>query len=165
MWFGLTIGFTGLLQLLTASNSNIPWIYKVYNWLQDTLYVFSVSCLHNSTGKCFQWLTPLLWVPELPPWLSHRSSQLTPQQLVHSRQDSLQSSAPIKKAVSLQTEPVKVKVTLRLTVTQSYVLVSSPNLGHLTRVFFSVTVLSFWGALSDERSGVSCVSLCHWSLL
>jgi hypothetical protein len=33
------------------------------------------------------------------------------------------------------------------------------------RFFFSkVTVLSFWGALSDERSGLSCVSLCHWSL-
>jgi hypothetical protein len=59
---------------------------------------------------------------------------------------------------------VKVKVTLRLTVSQ-YVLVSSPNLGHLTRFFFlfflKVTVLSFWGALSDERSGLSCVSLCH----
>jgi hypothetical protein len=48
-----------------------------------------------------------------------------------------------------------------------YVLVSSPNLGHLTRDFsplLKVTVLSFWGSLSDERSGLSCVSLCHWSL-
>jgi hypothetical protein len=46
---------------------------------------------------------------------------------------------------------VKVKVTLRLTVSQ-YVFVSSPNLGHLTRIFFplKVTVLSFRGALSDE---------------
>jgi hypothetical protein len=53
----------------------------------------------------------------------------------------------------------QVKVTLRLTVGQ-YVLVSSPNLGYMTRIFFSlkVTVLSFWGALSDERSGLSCVS-------
>jgi hypothetical protein len=30
--------------------------------------------------------------------------------------------------------------------------------------FFKVTVLSFGGALSDERLGLSCVSLCHWSL-
>jgi hypothetical protein len=30
--------------------------------------------------------------------------------------------------------------------------------------FFIVTVLSFWSALSDERLGLSCVSLCHWSL-
>jgi hypothetical protein len=60
----------------------------------------------------------------------------------------------------------QVKVTLRLTVSQ-YVLVTSPNLGHLTRISpppLRVTVLSFWGALSDERSGLSCVSLCHWVL-
>jgi hypothetical protein len=34
-------------------------------------------------------------------------------------------------------------------------------------IFFfkvKVTVLYFWGALSDERSGLSCISLCHWSL-
>jgi hypothetical protein len=51
---------------------------------------------------------------------------------------------------------VKVKVTLRQTVSQ-YVLVSSPNIGHLTIIFFSlkVPVLSFWSALSDERSGLS----------
>jgi hypothetical protein len=46
-----------------------------------------------------------------------------------------------------------------------YVLVSSPNLGLLTRVFFSKLLpCLFWGALSDERSGLSCVSLCHCSL-
>jgi hypothetical protein len=43
-----------------------------------------------------------------------------------------------------------------------YVLVSNPNLGLSTRdFFFKITVLSFGGALSDERSGLSCVSLCH----
>jgi hypothetical protein len=48
-----------------------------------------------------------------------------------------------------------------------YVLVSSPNLGLLTRDFFfqSNCLVFFGGALSDERSGLSCVSLCHWSLL
>jgi hypothetical protein len=40
------------------------------------------------------------------------------------------------------------------------------NLGLLTKVFFfKVTVLSFGGALSDERSGLSFVSLCEYSLV
>jgi hypothetical protein len=58
---------------------------------------------------------------------------------------------------------VKVKVTLRLTVSQSVCLGVEPNLGLLTRdfsfSFFSITVLSLWGALSDERSGLYFVSL------
>jgi hypothetical protein len=60
----------------------------------------------------------------------------------------------------------QVKATLRLTVSQSVCLGVEPNLGLLTRDFFlpKVTVLSFWIALSDERSGLSCVSLCHCSL-
>jgi hypothetical protein len=46
-----------------------------------------------------------------------------------------------------------------------YVLVSSPVWDFWPEIFFfKVTVLSFGGALSDERSGLSCVSLCHWSL-
>jgi hypothetical protein len=54
----------------------------------------------------------------------------------------------------------KVKVTLRLTVTQSICLGVEPNLGLLTRdFFFKVIVLSFWDALSEERSGLSFVSL------
>jgi hypothetical protein len=37
-----------------------------------------------------------------------------------------------------------------------------PNLGLLIRdFFFKVSVLTFGGALSDKRSGLSCVSLCH----
>jgi hypothetical protein len=46
-----------------------------------------------------------------------------------------------------------------------YVLVSSPLCGHLTRYWFlfkilglEFVVLSLWGALSDERSGLSFVS-------
>jgi hypothetical protein len=46
---------------------------------------------------------------------------------------------------------------------QSVSLGVEPNLGLLTRdiyiFFFKVTVLSFGGALSDERSGLSFVSL------
>jgi hypothetical protein len=55
---------------------------------------------------------------------------------------------------------VKVKVTLRLSVSQSVCLGVEPRLGLMTRCFFllKVTVLSMWGALSDERSGLSFVS-------
>jgi hypothetical protein len=52
------------------------------------------------------------------------------------------------------------------TVSQSVRLGVEPDLGLLTRdIFFSkITVLSFGGALSDERSGLSFVSLCHYGL-
>jgi hypothetical protein len=52
-------------------------------------------------------------------------------------------------------------------VSQSVCLGVEPNLGLLTRdlfLFLKVTVLSFGGALSDERSGLSFVSLCQYSL-
>jgi hypothetical protein len=58
-------------------------------------------------------------------------------------------------------------VTLQLKVSQSvsYVLVSSPFCGRLTRYCFlfkslglEFVVLSLWGALSDERLGLSFVS-------
>jgi hypothetical protein len=56
---------------------------------------------------------------------------------------------------------VRARVTLRLTVSQ-YVLVSSPLWGRLTRYCFlfksfglEFVVLSLWGALSDERPGLS----------
>jgi hypothetical protein len=62
-----------------------------------------------------------------------------------------------------QERSLKVKVKLRLTVSQSVCLGVEPNLGLLTRGFFfqSYCLVFFWGALSDERSGLSCVSLCH----
>jgi hypothetical protein len=54
---------------------------------------------------------------------------------------------------------VKVKVMLQLTVSQSVCLGVEPQLELMTRFFFNeVTVLSMWGALSDERSGLSFVS-------
>jgi hypothetical protein len=52
----------------------------------------------------------------------------------------------------------KVKVTLRLTVSQ-YVLVSSPNRGHLTRIFFSKLLFCLFGALSLTRGRVCHVSV------
>jgi hypothetical protein len=61
---------------------------------------------------------------------------------------------------------VKVKVTLQLTVSQSLCQGIEPILGLLTRYYFlpegcflKFAVSSFWGALSDERSGVICLSL------
>jgi hypothetical protein len=62
---------------------------------------------------------------------------------------------------------IRVRVTLRLTVSQSvsqYVLVSSPLCGRLTRYCFLFKslglefILSLWGALSDERPSLSFVS-------
>jgi hypothetical protein len=56
-------------------------------------------------------------------------------------------------------------VTLQLIVSQSVSLGVEPNLGLLTRglsfffFFLKVSVLAFGGALSDERSGLSFVSL------
>jgi hypothetical protein len=62
-----------------------------------------------------------------------------------------------------QSVRVRVRVTLQLTVSQSVRLGVEPDLGLLNRdnffFFWKVTVLSFGGALSDERSGLSFVSL------
>jgi hypothetical protein len=58
-------------------------------------------------------------------------------------------------------QSVRVRVTLQLTVSQSVCLGVEPPLGLMTRyLFFSkVTVLSLWGALSDERVGLSFVQV------
>jgi hypothetical protein len=53
---------------------------------------------------------------------------------------------------------VKVKVTLRLTVSQSVSLDVKPHLGLMTRYLFlsdSYGIVFLWGALSDERAGLS----------
>jgi hypothetical protein len=53
---------------------------------------------------------------------------------------------------------VKVKVTLRLTVSQSVSLGVEPHLGLMTRyllLFDSYGLVFLWGALSDERTGLS----------
>jgi hypothetical protein len=53
------------------------------------------------------------------------------------------------------------QVTLQLTVSQSVCLGVEPNLGLLTSDIFFLKLQSclIWGALSDERSGLSFVSL------
>jgi hypothetical protein len=71
-----------------------------------------------------------------------------------------QADADSRQAVS---QSVRVRVTLQLTVSQSVSLGVEPNLGLLTRdIFFFFLKLQScltWGALSDERSGLSFVSL------
>jgi hypothetical protein len=53
---------------------------------------------------------------------------------------------------------IQVKVTLRLTVSQSVSLGVEPHLRVMTRyLFLTVTKLFFWGPLSDERTGLSFV--------
>jgi hypothetical protein len=55
----------------------------------------------------------------------------------------------------------RVRVTLQLTVSQSVRLGVEPYLGVLSRVIFFLKLQSclIWGALSDERPGLSFVSL------
>jgi hypothetical protein len=74
--------------------------------------------------------------------------------------------ADVKLSSRLQPVPrssqVKVKVTLRLTVSQSVCLGVEPKYGTFDQSFFFFWKLQschFWGALSDERSGLSCVNL------
>jgi hypothetical protein len=61
---------------------------------------------------------------------------------------------------------VEVEVTLQLTISQSACRDVEPTLGLVTRYyclsegcFLKVSVLSLWGALSDERSDLSFVLL------
>jgi hypothetical protein len=54
----------------------------------------------------------------------------------------------------------KIKVTMRLTASQSVSLGVEPHLGLMTRyslLFFSYGLVFLWGALSDERTGLSFV--------
>jgi hypothetical protein len=58
------------------------------------------------------------------------------------------------------TEKYQVKVTLRLTVSQSVILGVEHHLGLMTRylvLFDSYGLVFLWGALSDERTGLSFV--------
>jgi hypothetical protein len=59
----------------------------------------------------------------------------------------------------IRDSPNKVQVTLRLTVSQSVSLGVEPHRGSLSDIYHSltVTVLLFWGALSDEWTGLSFV--------
>jgi hypothetical protein len=63
-------------------------------------------------------------------------------------------------------QKVKVKVMLRLSVSQ-YVLVSWPLWNLLPDIIFclKVAVLSLWGTLADERSGLLPVSHCQQYLV
>jgi hypothetical protein len=62
-----------------------------------------------------------------------------------------------RSGLELYTSYIKVQVTLRLTVSQSVNLGVEPRLGPMTRclLLLNVMVLFLWGALSDERTGLS----------
>jgi hypothetical protein len=82
------------------------------------------------------------------------------------RQPSL-SRVQVPRGSRQKPRTLTVKVTLRLTVGQSVSM--SWCQAQIWDIwpeifFFKVTLLFFWCALSDERSGLSCVSLCHWIL-
>jgi hypothetical protein len=49
MEFGLVNGFTEYLQLITTSNNNSSWVYRVYRSLQHALSLLSLQCLHQSS--------------------------------------------------------------------------------------------------------------------
>jgi hypothetical protein len=84
---------------------------------------------------------------------------------------SFHTSVPgIIKAATYGQAPHKVKVMLRQTISQSvsqYVVVSDSLWNPWPDVLFclKVAVLSLWGALSDERSGLSPVSHFHQCLV
>jgi hypothetical protein len=96
------MGFAGHLKLVTTSNNNSSWIYKIYNSLWHALSLLSQLCLHLSSGKGFQWqMFHFLWAIELILCLSHGNSHLTKfQKLIshywiskrHSRRLSLHKS-------------------------------------------------------------------------
>jgi hypothetical protein len=62
----------------------------------------------------------------------------------------------IQKSPFIKGRIIKVKVTLRLTVSQSVSLGVEPYLGLMTRylLLFDSYGLFLWGALSDERTGL-----------
>jgi hypothetical protein len=89
------------------------------------------------------------------------------QPITSPRSESLSSPDPAILLVLLSNEQHKVRVTLQLTVTQSVCLGVEPLLGLMTRYLFiclKVAVLSIWGAISDERSGLSFVTVSHNSM-
>jgi hypothetical protein len=139
----------------------------------DVLSLPSLLYLHQSSSTGFHWRTfsfPLgsRTVPVLQPQqLSANSNTTTPFQK-KKKKDSLQTESvcAIPEGIRFTNcTEVRVRVTLQLTVSQSVSqsvsLGVKPNLGLLTRdlFFLKVSVLSFGGALSDERPGLSSVSL------
>jgi hypothetical protein len=86
-----------------------------------------------------------------------------------SRAQILRSQPPVQNSLSSLSQ-VKVKVTLRLTVSQSVNLGVEPHLRLMTRYLFLSWQLRYcflWGALSDERLGlyfIYATGLCQRSL-
>jgi hypothetical protein len=126
------------------------FIDHLHTWLGTTSNYSAASNLHNSQ-------TTTAPAKPFPAFCVFTSPSLA------TASNSGDSSASRARVLSSQppvkSYSVKVKVTLRLTVSQS-VLVSSPIWGSLPDIYYclTVTVLLLWGALSDERTGLFFVS-------
>jgi hypothetical protein len=148
------------------------WLHFTNHYHTQTI-VFSITVFTALLGNGFQWrMFPFLWVPELflASATSFCNSQLTCTDCWLSLNSSLDSNSTWTDWLM-----VKVKVTLRLTVSQSVSLGVEPHLGLMTRYYFrseyrirlTVTFFIPWDALSDERTGLSFVcatGLCQRSL-
>jgi hypothetical protein len=155
--FGLVNGFIQFLQLINTSNDyavTVPHTSQItigHTRPSQPVTVFTSRCLVVAfDGELY----PFSVFPDRP-WsqLTHSHSDWTPAvlQLTHSLTNKLFTALT-----------VKVKVTLRLTASQSVsqsVMVWSHIWGSWPGISYclTVTVLSLWGALSDERTGPSFV--------
>jgi hypothetical protein len=136
-------------------------IYTVYSSLRLALSFLSLLCLYQSSGNCFQRRTsPFLWVPDLTVNLTG-----TPSVMLHCTNAEVLTASTCPWLCHAS----EWKSCFHWRSVSQYVLVSSSlwTLWPDTRITFylKVAVLSLWGALSDERSGLSLVSHYHHYLV
>jgi hypothetical protein len=137
-------------------------IYVTIIMWDDAIYI----CRHNHLPNCsitfitIAQHTQMYWNNRMA--LAEDNTE-TPWTLYWSATRKLQLSSQSQShmATDGQSSKVKVKVTLRLTVRQSVSLGVEPHLELMTRylvLFDSYGLVFFlWGALSDERAGLSFV--------
>jgi hypothetical protein len=150
------------LHLIHSHNSEL---HTIQSYRYSTHFQFTVT-----HAQVFSVFTSRILATDLLQPHCHFSSHLTscshslipffPFHLSHLILPSLELDPFLDKSPKRQSQ---VKVTLRLTVSQSLNLGVKYNLGHMTRylvLFDSYGLVFFlWGALSDERAGLSFVSI------
>jgi hypothetical protein len=91
--FVLVLGFGAMLHLTTTCNNNNSHLYSEI-YYEHAICHLNQLFLHKSPGNGFQRRTFLfLWVPKLSKCLSHGSSHLTPQALLLSQENLLQTES------------------------------------------------------------------------